>query len=78
MTAGLEEPTDADDAIPYYWKSLDWAALTRDYPPPPSFGKTTGRLSADALRKLQNMRFLERMQDAWKITEQWHQQGLQQ
>ena len=57
---------DGDDAIPYYWQALDWAALTRDYAPPPAFAKTTGRLSADALHALQNARFLERMKDAWR------------
>jgi len=51
--------------LPYYWKSLDWQALTQDYPPPPMFASSTGRLSADALRALQNERFLARVQDAW-------------
>ena len=38
--------------LPYYWKSLDWQALTQDYPPPPMFASSTGRLSADALTVL--------------------------
>jgi phenylacetate-CoA ligase len=60
---GHDEP---DEAIRYYWQSVDWAALVRDYPPPPAYGRTTGRMSADALRALQNRRFLERVADAWR------------
>ena len=52
-------------AIPYYWRTLDFEKLWRDYPPPPHFERTTGRMSDDALRALQNARFLERMEDAW-------------
>ena len=66
MTLRHSDDDTLDQAIPYYWTSVDWAALTRDYPPPPAFRKTTGRLSADALRELQNGRFLARVADAWK------------
>jgi hypothetical protein len=45
--SGSDHDTDAD-GVRHYWRSLDWAALVRDYPPPPFFGRTTGRLSADA------------------------------
>ena len=66
MTLRHSDDDTVDQAIPYYWTSVDWASLTRDYPPPPAFGRTTGRLSADALRALQNERFLARVADAWK------------
>ena len=69
-----------DDAIPYYCNSIDWAELIRQYPPPPAFAKTTGRMSADALRALQNSRFLERMADAWKTgfyRARWESAGLE-
>ena len=59
-TVTLEKPH-------YYWQSLDWAALTKAYPPPGLFETTTGRLSADEMRALQNTRFLERVADAWKL-----------
>ena len=52
-------------SIPYYWKSVDWDALMRDYPPPPSYAATTGTLSASALRALQDQRFLARVAEAW-------------
>lgn len=67
------------DEIPYYWKSVDWDALMRDYPPPPHFATTTGRMSADALRALQNERFLARMKDAWAVPfyrDRWTAAGL--
>ena len=65
--------------IPYYWKSIDWDALMRDYPPPPMYAATTGRLSADALRALQEERFLARVADAWQVRfyrERWSAAGL--
>jgi phenylacetate-CoA ligase len=79
MTSRHARQDCSDEAIPYYWKSLDWEALTRDYPPPPAFGKTTGRMSADALRDMQNTRFLERMKDAWNTgfyRSRWEAAGL--
>lgn len=83
MTSGsfTQKPVEAaEDSIPYYWKSVDWAALTADYPPPPHYGKVTGRLSPDALRSLQNARFLDRMKDAWATPfyrERWTAAGLE-
>jgi phenylacetate-CoA ligase len=38
----------------------------RDYPPPPYFQQTTGKLSEQELRALQNTRFIARMEDAWR------------
>ena len=57
---------DMTPSIPYYWQSVDWNQFMADYPPPPHFGLTTGRLSADALRALQERRFLARVADAWR------------
>lgn len=76
---GSDQPT-MTEAIPYYWKSVDWDGLMRDYPPPPHFAATTGKLSADALRALQNERFLARLGDAWKVPfyrERWGAAGLE-
>ncbi|MES2976888.1 MAG: hypothetical protein V4731_00570 [Pseudomonadota bacterium] len=75
----MSEPR-ADGEIPYYYKSVDWAELTRQYPPPPAYANTTGKLSADALRNLQNTRFLARMQDAWNTDfyrARWQAAGLE-
>ena len=67
-------------SVPYYWKSLDWDALMRDYPPPPHFGSTHGRLSADAMHALQESRFLARVADAWRVPfyrTRWSAAGLE-
>lgn len=64
----------------YYWQSLDWEALTKAYPPPGLFETTTGRMSADEMRALQNERFLERLADAWKLPfyrDRWAAAGLE-
>lgn len=53
-------------AIPYYCKSLDWDQFIADYPPPPHFHQTVGRLSADAMHALQERRFLARVAEAWE------------
>jgi phenylacetate-CoA ligase len=66
--------------IPYYWKSVDWDALMSDYPPPPHYARTTGQMSGDELRALQNSRFRARMAEAWKIPfyrERWKGAGLE-
>jgi len=78
MTA---DHSHADETpIPYYWQSVDWPKLMADYPPPPHFARTTGRLSADALRTLQNERFMARMADGWAVPfyrERWGAAGLE-
>lgn len=76
----MTQQSTPHDAIPYYWKSLDWDKFMRDYPPPPYYMHSNGRLSADALWSLQNERFLERMKDAWKTPfyyKRWRAVGLE-
>ena len=53
------QPGDADH-VPWYFRSLDFEQLARDYPPPPVYAKTTARISRDELRALQEQRFLSR------------------
>lgn len=68
------------ETVPYYWKSVDWDRLMADYPPPPLFGETTGRLSDDALRALQERRFLDRVREAWAVPfyrDRWRAAGLE-
>lgn len=72
--------TATEPAIPYYWKSVDWDALMAEYPPPPMFERTVGRLSADALSALQDRRFRARMHDAWQTPfyrDRWRAAGLE-
>ena len=76
MTSNQETP---DAGVRYYWQSIDWPKLTRDYPPPPDYWRTTGRLSADAMRKLQDERFLARVAEAWQVPfyqRRWRAAGL--
>jgi phenylacetate-CoA ligase len=64
----------------YYWQSIDWAALTRDYPPPGLFETGVGRMSGDEMRALQNARFLERVAEAWAFPfyrDRWRAAGLE-
>lgn len=53
--------------VPYYWKSMDWDRFMADYPPPPMFGRTTGRLSDDEMHSLQNERFMARVAEGWNV-----------
>lgn len=68
------------DPIPYYCWSVDWERLIADYPPPGLFHQSTGQLSDDALRALQETRFLQRMGEAWRIgfyARRWRAAGLE-
>jgi phenylacetate-CoA ligase len=51
--------------IPYYWKSVDWPKLVRDFPPPPFFQDVSGRKSIDELRAFQNSLFMQRIAEGW-------------
>ena len=46
-------PDDYPQHVPWYWNSLDFDQLTRDYPPPPNYFRTTFRMSCGELRALQ-------------------------
>ena len=62
------EPEQGDPAhVPWYWRSLDFEQLTRDYPPPPDYFRITARLSRDELRSLQEKRFLATVKRGWEI-----------
>lgn len=53
--------------VPWYWKSVDFAQLCKDYPPPPDFLGTIHRASRDELDAIQARRFLEQVKRAWEI-----------
>jgi phenylacetate-CoA ligase len=66
--------------IPWYPRSIDFEQLERDYPPPPNYFRTTAKLSRDALRALQETRFLATMQRGWEIPffqRHWRAAGLE-
>jgi len=65
--------------VPYYWQALDFAKLTAEYPPPPYFYESVYRMPRDALRTLQQQRFLAQMQRAWEIPffqRHWNNAGM--
>ena len=66
--------------IPRYYEALDFPALWREFPPANEFLETTAKLSRDALRALQEERFLAQMRRAWMIPfyqRHWGDAGMQ-
>ena len=64
---------------PQYWRALDFARLVEDYPPPPHYFRTVYRMPRDALRELQERRFVAQMARAWQIPfyrRRWGEAGL--
>ena len=51
----------------WYWRSLDFEALTSDFPPPPDYFDKVFRIPRDELRKRQETRFLETVKRGWEI-----------
>jgi phenylacetate-CoA ligase len=60
-------PEECAESIPWYWRSLDFEALTREFPPPPDYFRTTFRVSRDELRAIQEKRFLATVARGWEI-----------
>ena len=56
-----------DEQVPFYYRSLDFEALWREFPPAPSYFKSVSVLSPDELRALQNERFLREIRRGWEI-----------
>src|ERR1700735_5137403 len=52
---------------PMYHDALDMKALCKEFPPAADYLATTFQLSRDALRALQNERFLKQMSRAWNV-----------
>ena len=65
--------------VPWYWKSLDFAALCREFPPPPDYFDSVYRMDRTALRALQQRRFLATVARGWEIPffrDRWKAAGL--
>src|SRR5450830_1830369 len=72
--------THMSNAIPYYYKSLDWDKLIEHYPPPPLYGERVRGMSEEAVYEMQNSRFMARVTEAWDIPfyrERWKAAGLE-
>lgn len=68
------------DAVPYYWKSLDWNQLMRDYPPPPMYFDQAAGPGDAQVRAAQQRRFLARVREAWQVPfyrDRWAAAGLE-
>lgn len=66
--------------VPNYWSSIDFPKLLRDYPPPPAFFDTVYRMPREALRKVQEARFLATVERGWQIPffqRHWRSAGLE-
>lgn len=77
---GAHVRRSAREQPPWYARSLDFESLWREFPPPPDYVDRVHRLSRDALRDLQERRFLEQMQRAWKVPfyrRRWSAAGLE-
>ena len=64
----------------WYWRSLDFDALTRDFPPPPDYFDKVFRISRDELRERQETRFLATVKRGWEIPffqRHWDSAGLE-
>ena len=73
------EPRLHENEVPFYYRSLDFEALWRDYPPAPGYLETAYRLSRDELHALQNERFLRQMTRGWEIAfykRHWSKAGI--
>ena len=66
--------------IPRYYAHLDFEKLWADYVPAPEYFDTTYLLSRDAIRAMQEARFLTQMKRAWEIPfyqRHWGTAGMQ-
>ena len=66
--------------VPWYFRSLDFEQLARDFPPPPTYFETTAKISRDELRALQEKRFLATVRRGWEIPffqRHWGAHGMQ-
>jgi phenylacetate-CoA ligase len=60
---------------PYYYRSLDFEALWRDYPPAGEYLDTVHRLSRDELHARQDRRFRTQIARAWEVPFYQHHWG---
>lgn len=73
-------PHAPHEHVPHYWSSIDFPKLMRDYPPPPGFFETVYRMPREALRVLQEERFLATVARGWEIAffqRHWRAAGLE-
>ncbi|MBX9738881.1 MAG: hypothetical protein K2X62_02350 [Beijerinckiaceae bacterium] len=67
-------------SVPRYYAALDFEKLWEAFPPAPDYFETTYLLSRDAMRAMQESRFLDQMKRAWDIPfyqRHWGEAGLE-
>ena len=65
---------------PYYWQSLNFPELMKEYPPPPDYFQTIYRMPRDQIRDLQERRFKTQIERAWEVpfyARRWKEVGLE-
>lgn len=71
---------DYPASVPWYWRSLDFEQLARDFPPPPDYFRSIYRISRDELRARQEKKFLLTLARGWEIPffrRHWGSAGMQ-
>jgi len=53
-------------AVPYYYRSIDWEALVREYPPSQDYAETVFLHSRTEIEEVQNRRLLDAVAWAWR------------
>ncbi len=66
-------------SVPYYYKSLDWEKLVREYPPPEEFARGVWLWDRRDIEAVQNRRFLEIVEHCWTnpfYRRRWEEHGV--
>src|SRR5204863_469168 len=65
--------------VPYYYRSIDFDKLVRDYPPSRDYAESVFLFERKQIEEVQNRRFLEILEWAWRnpfYQKKWQQHGV--
>jgi phenylacetate-CoA ligase len=71
---------DYPQSVPWYFNSLDFEKLWREFPPPPNYFREVFHISRDELRARQQKQFLRTVERGWEIPffqRHWGGHGMQ-
>ena len=66
--------------VPFYYKSIDFEELVREYPPAPDYFRGVFMLSVEEIRELQERRLREAVARAYKVPfyqRKWDETGVE-